>query len=84
MELYDHLGRNIYLTPQRPRQVFKGTICAAADELEGTSPHEANVLQRATPHWMRHSQITQLLEDGPGLALACESARNYSVETTMI
>ena len=72
------------VTARRLRQVFEGIIWAAADELECTSPHEAAVLRRATPHWMRHSYITQLLEDGRDLTLACENARHDSVETTMI
>lgn len=73
-----------FMAARRLHQIFQGVIWAAADLIEGSAPNEASVLRRATPHWMRHSYITQLLDSGKDLTLASENARHDSIETTMI
>jgi site-specific recombinase XerD len=63
-------------------RVMKRFFANAADVVEGGSPALAEKLRRATPHWMRHTHATHLLEGGAELTTVRDNLRHASLATT--
>lgn len=54
----------------------------AADILKSAHPALAEKLQRASPHWMRHSHASHALARGAGLTTVRDNLRHASIATT--
>lgn len=53
-----------------------------ANILKSAHPALADKLQRASPHWMRHSQASHALARGAGLTTVRDNLRHASIATT--
>lgn len=57
-------------------------FAATADVVEDGAPAIAEKLRRATPHWMRHTHATHLLDSGAELTTVRDNLRHASIATT--
>lgn len=62
--------------------VMKRFFATAADVIGRDNSALAEKLQRATPHWMRHTHATHALEGGADLTTVRDNLRHSSVATT--
>jgi site-specific recombinase XerD len=62
--------------------VLKRFFTSAADVVENGAPATAEKLRRATPHWMRHTHATHLLDSGAELTSVRDNLRHSSIATT--
>jgi len=63
-------------------QLVKRFFATAAAVVEDGSPALAEKLRQATPHWMRHTHATHLLEGGAELTAVRDNLRHSSLATT--
>ena len=52
------------MTTRHVARVLKSVINRAADQIEAQNPQSANLLRQASPHWFRHTYVTNLLRSG--------------------
>lgn len=72
------------VTANQIYRLVKQTFIACAETLTETRPDFADKLRRASPHWLRHTSITQQADAGIDLRLIKRQARHESIETTML
>lgn len=72
------------ITSSRLWAVMKRFFATAADVVEDGSPALAAKLRRATPHWMRHTHATHLLDHGADLRTVRDNLRHSSISTTSV
>jgi site-specific recombinase XerD len=70
------------ITSTRLWSVIKRFFAAAADVVEDGASATAEKLRRATPHWMRHTHATHLLDSGAELTTVRDNLRHASIATT--
>lgn len=63
-------------------QTLKDFFVECADELERKGDDRHRVLRMTSPHWMRHTSITHLLESGQTLRDVSRFARHSKITTT--
>lgn len=67
-------------------RLIKATFMTAAQALEAQAgegtQHMANVLRRASPHWLRHTAITHQAQNGVELRYLAKTARHARLDTT--
>lgn len=62
--------------------VMRRFFLQAADIIKSAHPALAEKLQRASPHWMRHSHASHALARGAGLTTVRDNLRHASIATT--
>lgn len=72
------------ITSSRLWAVMKRFFAAAADVVADGSPALSAKLRRATPHWMRHTHATHLLDRGADLRTVRDNLRHASISTTSV
>jgi site-specific recombinase XerD len=70
------------ITTKRLRAVVTRFFATAAGVLAEVNPTLAEKLQRATPHWMRHTHATHALRRGAELTTVRDNLRHASLSTT--
>lgn len=67
-------------------RLIRGTFQHAASVLEASlgadAEREVAILQRATPHWLRHTALTHQAQSGIELRYLAENARHTRLDTT--
>ena len=63
-------------------KIVKDITTQAANVLEQRNPEQALKLRQASTHWMRHTGLTHLADQGLDLRFLKATARHESVETT--
>jgi site-specific recombinase XerD len=64
--------------------VLRRFFRTAADAIRADHPALADKLQRATPHWLRHTHATNALAQGATLTTVRDNLRHASITTTSI
>ncbi|AVA33665.1 phage integrase family protein [Cupriavidus metallidurans] len=82
MPLLANLQGTVAITTPRLRDVLRRFFRLAADAIETDHPALAEKLDRATPHWMRHTHATQALAQGATLTTVRDNLRHASITTT--
>jgi len=72
------------LQVRRIDEIIKWAFSLGAAAIESKSPHKASKLKQASAHWLRHSYVTYLLDNGASLKDAQENAGHSNVSTTML
>lgn len=72
------------ITTPRLREVLRRFFRTAADAIRADHPALADKLQRATPHWLRHTHATNALAQGATLTTVRDNLRHASITTTSI
>lgn len=72
------------ISASRLWQITRRFFRMVAASLEPDSPALADKLRRATPHWMRHTHATHLLDGGAELTTVRDNLRHASVATTSL
>ncbi|NPT60786.1 phage integrase family protein [Paraburkholderia elongata] len=72
------------ITTPRLREVLRRFFGIAADAIQADHPALAGKLQRATPHWLRHTHATHALANGATLTIVRDNLRHASITTTSI
>ncbi|CAG9243404.1 phage integrase family protein [Paraburkholderia caribensis] len=72
------------ITTPRLREVLRRFFRTAADAIQADHPALAGKLQRATPHWLRHTHATHALANGATLTIVRDNLRHASITTTSI
>jgi site-specific recombinase XerD len=72
------------ITSSRLWAVMKRFFARTADVVAEGSPALAAKLRRATPHWMRHTHATHLLQAGADLPTVRDNLRHASLSTTSV
>uniref|UniRef100_UPI003F4970E8 phage integrase family protein n=1 Tax=Cupriavidus necator TaxID=106590 RepID=UPI003F4970E8 len=72
------------ITSTRLWHVVKRFFLQAAELIAKDHPAAAEKLQRASPHWMRHTHATHVLARGAELITVRDNLRHASVSTTSI
>ena len=80
--LISNLGDETGITATRLWSVLRRFFAVAADVVEEGAPATAEKLRRATPHWMRHTHATHLLDGGAELTSVRDNLRHSSIATT--
>ena len=80
--LIGNLGDETGITATRLWSVLRRFFAVAADVVEEGAPATAEKLRRATPHWMRHTHATHLLDGGAELTSVRDNLRHSSIATT--
>lgn len=62
--------------------VFKGVVREAGERLSAIDKAEGEKLKKASPHWLRHSYITDLLESGADQSDVQDSVGHSRDDTT--
>ncbi|MBP0619339.1 phage integrase family protein [Cupriavidus consociatus] len=70
------------ITSTRLWHVVKRFFAQAADLIAHDHPAAAEKLQRASPHWMRHTHATHALARGAELTTVRDNLRHASISTT--
>lgn len=65
-------------------RIMKRFFLAVADNVEKDAPALAQKLQRASPHWMRHTHATHSLAHGAELTTVRDNLRHASISTTSV
>ncbi|MBI2379487.1 MAG: tyrosine-type recombinase/integrase [Gammaproteobacteria bacterium] len=65
-------------------RLVKATFAEVAQQLEVKDPPAAHKLRQASTHWMRHTAVTHMADEGLELRLLNRTARHEKLETTMI
>ncbi|TDY16747.1 site-specific recombinase XerD [Paraburkholderia sp. BL6665CI2N2] len=84
MPLLGHLDESGGITTPRLREVLRRFFRTAADAIQADHPALADKLQRATPHWLRHTHATLALANGATLTTVRDNLRHASITTTSI
>ncbi len=71
------------ISTRRIDQILKWAFGLGADVYEFASPHKASKLHAASAHWLRHSYVTYLLDNGASLKVAQKNAGHSNIATTM-
>jgi site-specific recombinase XerD len=71
------------INTRRINQIVRWAFNLGAVEYNLTEPRKASKLRAASPHWLRHSYVTYLLESGAPLKVVQENAGHSDVGTTM-
>jgi len=82
--LLGHLDEPGGITTPRLREVLRRFFRTAADAIQADHPALADKLQRATPHWLRHTHATHALANGATLTTVRDNLRHASITTTSI
>ncbi|SAL07116.1 phage integrase family protein [Caballeronia calidae] len=82
--LLGHLDEFGGITTPRLREVLRRFFQTAADAIRADHPALADKLQRATPHWLRHTHATNALAQGATLTTVRDNLRHASITTTSI
>jgi site-specific recombinase XerD len=82
--LLGHLDEPGGITTPRLREVLRRFFQTAADAIRADHPALADKLQRATPHWLRHTHATNALAQGATLTTVRDNLRHASITTTSI
>lgn len=61
---------------------IKALMATTADRIEGEDAHGAAHLRQASPHWLRHSFVTTMSNQGVSLRHLSRSAGHANLETT--
>lgn len=69
---------------RRIDQILKWAFSLGALDIESAHPRKASKLRSASAHWLRHSYVTYLLDNGASLKVAQENAGHSDVGTTML
>jgi integrase len=69
------------ITSKRLWAIVKRFFGTTADALADTNHAVADELRRATPHWMRHTHATHVLQRGAGLTTVRENLRHASLSS---
>jgi site-specific recombinase XerD len=77
-----HLDHELAITSSRLWQVIKRFFATVGGLVEADSSGLADKLRRATPHWMRHTHATHLLDGGAELTTVRDNLRHASLTTT--
>jgi site-specific recombinase XerD len=72
------------ITATRLWSIMRRFFGVAADLMEKDSPALAEMLRRASPHWMRHTHATHALAKGAELTTVRDNMRHASIATTSI
>lgn len=72
------------VTPSRLWAVSKRFFLQASDRLRPVNQALADKLQRASPHWLRHTHASMALERGASLTTVRDNLRHASLATTSI
>lgn len=72
------------ITASRLWGIMRRFFLSAASSLESERPALAEKLRRATPHWLRHTHATHLLDGGADLRSVRDNLRHASVSTTSL
>jgi integrase/recombinase XerC len=70
------------ISERRANQILKSLLTRAAKLVETNEPHRADKFRLGSPHWFRHTSITDLLLRTKNIIAAKEFARHSSVDTT--
>ena len=73
-----------FLTPTAIYLVVKEVFRRAATALEPTDPDRADILRRASTHWLRHTSATHQADAGTDIRFIQKNLRHASIETTSI
>jgi integrase len=73
-----------FLTPTAIYLIVKEVCRRAADRLEAADPGKANILRRASTHWLRHTAATHQADAGNDIRFIQKNLRHASIETTAI
>ncbi len=73
-----------FLTPTAIYLVVKEVFRRAAIALEPTDPDRADILRRASTHWLRHTSATHQADAGNDIRFIQKNLRHASIETTAI
>lgn len=65
-------------------EITRRFFAQAAGAVEDDNPGLAEKLRRASPHWMRHTHATHLLERGAALTTVRDNLRHASIATTSL
>ncbi|MBB5421684.1 hypothetical protein HDG42_007769 [Paraburkholderia sp. JPY171] len=84
MPLLGQLDESGGITTPRQREVLRRFFHTAADVIQVDHPALAGKLQRATPHWLRHTHATHALARGATLTTVRDNLRHASITTTSI
>jgi len=71
------------ISTRRIAQIVRWAFNLGALEYEVIEPRKASKLRAASPHWLRHSYVTYLLESGAPLKVVQENAGHSDAGTTM-
>jgi site-specific recombinase XerD len=82
--LIPSLGGEGGLTSSRLWAIMRRFFRQAADVLATASPATAERLQRASPHWMRHTHASHALSAGVELKTVRDNLRHASIATTSV
>jgi len=82
--LLGHLDEPGGITTPRLREVLRRFFRTAAGAIQADHPALADKLQRATPHWLRHTHATHALANGATLTTVRDNLRHASITTTSI
>ncbi len=72
------------ITAARLWAMVKRFFATAAKVVQEDNPTLAEKLLRASPHWMRHTHATHLLDSGADLAAVRDNLRHASITTTSV
>jgi len=70
------------VTVRHVYNIIKDLCAAAATLIEPTSPASAEKLRRASPHWIRHTFVTHLVDRTDDLDVVRRLARHDDLKTT--
>lgn len=72
------------ITAGRLWAMVKRFFATVAQVLQADNPALAEKLRKASPHWMRHTHATHLLDSGADLAAVRDNLRHASINTTSV
>lgn len=72
------------ITPGRLWALVKRFFATVAQVVRTDNPALAEKLLQASPHWMRHTHATHLLDSGADLAAVRDNLRHASINTTSV
>jgi len=72
------------LTPTAIYLIVKEVFELAADAIDGADAASADILRRASTHWLRHTAATHQADAGTDLRFIQKNLRHASLETTAI
>ncbi len=75
-------GDSTGIEPRRLWRVLRRFFVLAADAIQDDRPATAEKLQRASPHWMRHTHASHALARGAELIMVRDNLRHSSISTT--
>lgn len=82
--LISSLAGEAGITSGRLWAMVKRFFATAARVVQDENPAMAEKLLKASPHWMRHTHTTHLLDAGADLAAVRDNLRHASINTTSI